>query len=257
MQMIVKATRWRVIAVTIIASLVGGISGLRADHPVDGGGSDWSGLESVLERVGVTTDTGSLVRAAKGSDDITARMFSVELLGRRREISALADLQEILAREEEPLMRQILALALARMGDAKGARMVEEMIRSETDQSRRVFLSKNLAELGDFAGYNEIVLAARSESPSIRELAPSGLVLSSIAGFKGDLLPKEDLPTELLLKLLGDSDPKVRQEAILQIAIGDRRGLVVERILPVIEGLVTGDPATEVRSEAHRFFLLR
>jgi HEAT repeat protein len=207
-------------------------------------------LLGILENAGVNAaDPAALVQAATAHQDPNVRWVAIEVLGLRKEGRARDVLRRILAKEqEERVVRETAALALARMGDEAGLKALREFMESPTDPKRQVFLAARLAELGDVSGYAHVARAARSEDPSLREMAVEALppfALRPQAELGGG-----PLPGALLLHLAEDGSPDVRKQVLAFLPIAMGKGLTRAQVRPVLQRVAEGDPDIDVRESA-------
>lgn len=225
---------------------------LKANRPVrPGTHSEGVWLERQLTQAGVATDFDSLLRAARTSSSVLVRSAAVELLGLRQDRRAISELELVYQLDEEPLVRQAAALALARMAVPGAIDKLEECLRSARDSSARIYLATRLAELGNFVGYPHVVAAVRSEDPGLRQLAAASLVRFSTSGFAGT--DSEATPITLLGRLLADPQATVRREAIQRVSMEERRGFDADKLAATIAEQAKTDPDPEVRREADLF----
>ncbi|MEP7013182.1 MAG: HEAT repeat domain-containing protein [Acidobacteriota bacterium] len=207
--------------------------------------------EYYLKKAGVSTDLASLIRAARSNNDLLVRAFAVELLGARNERSAIPTLETVYKLDQESLIRETAALALASMEVPGAVEKLEECLRKNVrGLDRQVYLAIRLVEFGDHVGYQYVVAAARSTDPYLRDLAAMGLVRFGTSGWTGT--DPETLPVTLLGKLLNDPVARVRRAVIVNIS-GVSRGFDPTEFVAKIATLAKADPDPDVRHAAEIF----
>src|SRR5262245_14899231 len=77
----------------------------------------WKALEQQLHDAGAKTDTSSLIALAGSGSEAQLRWFAIEILGLRQEQAAREELWRLVSSEEDRLLKETAALALARLGD--------------------------------------------------------------------------------------------------------------------------------------------
>ena len=208
--------------------------------------------EMELEQHGVATDTASVIQAALTHHDSGVRFSAVELLGWRGEHEAEGGLRRVLEKDEERLVREGAALALARLGyrDALGA--VRGFLMTSSG-SHQLYLARELAKLGDFYGYRFVRAAAVAQEEELRRRSPEALLPFLTANFD----PGEGLasPGQLLTQLLRDKGARVRQEAIFAVSYYST-GATPRPPFPehraIVEEMGENDPLPVVREQALR-----
>jgi HEAT repeat protein len=212
----------------------------RSDQP------PWFDLESELNQRGVRTDSASLIDIARSNGAVGTRWMAIEILGLQKEQRAKEVLQQLLTTTNEPLLKETVALALARLGDPKGIPALEGLMRMSTDAERRIFMAARLAELGNASGYTYVAQAAAGNDPHLQYLSVGDLVsfLRYETGSSGID------PTNRLLTLLQHGDSKIRKEVLVHVALAITLGLPADRVRPIVEGLANEDRDESVREMA-------
>lgn len=209
---------------------------------------EWARLERELREKGVASEVESVIVAARTHHDLEVRWKALELLGRRGDREAATALRRIMQDDEERLIRETAALALARLGHREVFADLRGFLMTSVDASRQVFLATELAAMGDFYGYRFVAKASRSPEEHMRLLGARALMAFLI---HGSFPVEEELrPQDLLIKLLRDRSARVRKEAVFQVSLGAARGLAVGPYLEVVTEIARDDPDAGVREAA-------
>ena len=78
--------------------------------------------------------------------------MAIEILGLKNEHRAKDVLERLLDTSNDQLLKETAALALARLGNAKGIPALETLMRASTSANRRIFMAARLAEFGNASG---------------------------------------------------------------------------------------------------------
>lgn len=212
-----------------------------------GGGptTPWESLEIALLARGFDTSPPALMRLARSGAEASDRWFAIEILGLRQEVEAVPLLRELLVTEQDPLLHETVALALARRGDEKGLQVLRESLHSRDEWPRRLYLASRLAELGDLSGYEYVVQAAHAEVDDRRVASVAALVAA--VHFAEQLSPD---PVSLLLDLGRDDNVSVRREVLIHLPIVVEKGQKVAVFCSLITELAEKDVDPEVRDLA-------
>lgn len=209
-------------------------------------------LEWYLEKAGIGTDIDSLIRVARTGNDLVVRSFAVELLGSRGDRKAIPTLEAVYELDPESLIREAAAIGLASMAVPGAVAKLEHCLENNPrGLGRQAYLAIRLLELGDPIGYSYVVAAALSADPNLRSQASLGLVRFAAAGETGT--DAETAPLTLLAKLLNDPVASVRRAVIVEVSVGESRGVIVAEWIAKIGILAKEDPDSEVRSLAEAF----
>lgn len=207
-------------------------------------------LLAVLERAGVALDNASLMAAARAHEDATVRWVAIDLLGQQHALEARELLLGILRADEDRLIRETAALALARLGEAAGLSALEEFMRAPADAKSQLFLAARLAELGRGTGYEYVVDVLVDPEPNpLKPLAAD--TLSSFYDLPDLGVEPEQQPGSLLLALTEDPDAAVRSAALTQLSIAVNRGMALASALPRVERVAHSDPDAKLRQQAN------
>lgn len=206
-------------------------------------------LLAVLEAAGVGLDNASLMAAVRAHEDPTVRWVAIDLLGQQRAVEARGLLLGILQEDDDRLIRETAALALARMGEEAGFTALEGFLSRPADPKSQLFLAARLAELGRVSGYQYVVDVLLDPEPN--PLKP--LAVDSLSAF----FALRDLPAEpgqrpepLLLLLSEDPDVAVRSAVLTQLSVVVNRGMAAAKAQPQVEKLAHGDPDAKIREQA-------
>jgi HEAT repeat protein len=212
-----------------------------------GGGptAPWESLERALMARGFDTSPPALMRLARSGAEASDRWFAIEILGLRQEVEAVPLLRELLATEQDPLLHETVALALARRGDEKGLQVLRESLHSRDEWPRRLYLAARLAELGDLSGYQYVIQAAQAEVADRRVASIPALV--AIVPFAEQLSPD---PVSLLLDLGRDENVSVRREVLIHLPIVVENSQMVAVFCSLITELAEKDADPGVREMA-------
>ena len=224
------------------------------DHDRPGGKEpEWLELEQQLREAGVSPDTASLIAVSNSNRDLSLRWAAIEVLGLRKEREA-RDVLWQLTQDEEPLLRETAALALARIGDERGVSALKDFMQATPTTERRLFLAARLAEFGNPSGYSVVTEATKSEDPHVRFLSVSSLVPFVHLAEKGKKLQSD--PLDELMQLARDEARDVRYEVLVQLPIAAPRGAAMRRAKPLVEKMAEQDPDAEVREKAGLVLIL-
>jgi HEAT repeat protein/uncharacterized protein DUF2330 len=141
----------------------------------------WFDLESQLNYKGIKTDTASLIEIARSGADVGTRWMAIEILGLKKEHKAKDVLERLLDTSNDELLKETAALALARLGDAKGIPALETLMRASTFAHRRIFMAARLAELGNPSGYTYVAQAAAGTDRYLQYLAVGAMFSHQVA----------------------------------------------------------------------------
>jgi HEAT repeat protein len=230
-----------VLAITLIAALtlpIAGLSDRTAKPP-------WENLEKQLIQQGFKTDATSLIELARSKANLGARWMAIEILGLRSERNAAPVLNEIVKSDENRLLQEASALALARLRDPGGIPLLREFARSSTNTERQIYLASQLAELGDASGYSYVTEASHSKDGHVRYLAANALVV--FVPFELSGTEPQVRPIELLIAMAGDQDAMVRNQVVFQFPLAVYRGATISTFEPLVAKMARDDAAPEVR----------
>lgn len=235
---------------TLLVLLIASASTAHASVPVDPRTAQpWDDLVRELEQEGVAADVASVISAALTNPKFEVRMMAADLLGLRGDREGETALRKIVIDDEEVLVREAAAVALVRLGQRDFLKEVRALMRQEPRRSQKLHLAAQLAEFGDFSGYVFVAQAARSEDGHDRLLSAGILGRYLVAGFAGEQAPS---PEELLIELLGDRSPRVREEALVHISIAVGDGASVSPYFEIVARMAKKDPDLNVRETALR-----
>ena len=229
-----------------------------ADDPAKASKAEppWQRLEEELREKGVSVEKASLVTLAKDTNaDVSMRWSALEILGWRGEKSALEDIRQIAHTEQQPLLIETAALALARLGQNDGKILLKQRFEVATSKVRKLFLASRLAELGDASGYDEVVKSAQSPEEFVRYTSVGALVcFLPYEGKKAGNTLFE--PLRWIRILAKDSYPKIREQVLIELPLGLKKGLSLETCRSVIEQMSNEDADAELRSQAKSLLLI-
>jgi HEAT repeat protein len=207
-------------------------------------------LEGILRGQHINTDTASLIEALAPGHELIVRSSAAQLLGLRKELTAINALKGALHSDQEPLVRETAAWALANMGDQEGKTALKDLIPRSEDLRRQSILAAELAELGDPSMYSFAVKAVASSSPETRFLSVANLF--PFVKYQGKTGAEVIDPLQRLQGLAHDKDPKVRGEALSVLNRASPEFMPRSQLQPLVEQLSKQDPDPQVRATADR-----
>jgi hypothetical protein len=238
---------WKGFLVPGLSLLIAGAC-FAIDRPGKDPEPPWRELELMLEQEGIDTSSPSLLKLARAKGEASNRWVAIEILGLRGAKEAIAVFREILVQEQDQLLRETAALALARLSDEVGLTALREFVHDQTEWSRQLYLAARLAELGDSTGYPYVAAAARAKSAEHR--------FSSVAPLVAFLPFSNRLPTDpidLLFVLGRDEEAKVRREVLIKLPLATVKGVSPEIFCPLVDEMADGDKNQEIREMAALF----
>ncbi len=191
--------------------------------------------EEVLSAYGIELQNEAVISALSNSNP-EVREKAALLLGNKKEIKALHDLQKLLS-DNYVYARLAAAFALAKLGEHSGIEVLKNAL-NDNDVYILAYANSRLIDLSDQSGY-EVLLKTLNSSTVAGERIQA---LSEIGKFK-DLIKDEVIINLLDKVLLVDKDDSVRRVAASELKnySGEKVQNIFKRLLNekdiVIQGL--------------------
>lgn len=200
-----------------------------------------------LERYGVASDTGSLLRAVEEDERPHVRVMAADLLANLREPRAAALLRTKLSKESAETVRAHLGRDLLELEGSSAHDLARSTLDGLKGLEARMWLAWGLAERGDLVGYPDVLAGLGSASSRTRSLAAQDLVAFVKACKACDLKPQ---PVDVALGPLENPAASVRLSAVTAVAV---RLDDDPRCGPALEKTASTDEAQIVRGAAATF----
>jgi HEAT repeat protein len=207
----------------------------------------WAELAEELQRQGVAGDTASLIKALTTHSDFAVRWRAAEVLGLRRERSALQVLRVAVEKDTEEVVRIAAARSLATLGDNEGFGFLRSTMNGPSSDLRsKMALATTLANLGDPSGCIYAHSGATSPDLLLRQLSVSALV--SLVPFRS--ATEQCDPVQDLEKLLRDAEAQVRIEVLYNVPSAIAHGASPDKLQNIVEELMSLDADPTIRERA-------
>ncbi len=204
-------------------------------------------FERILKERGVEATEESLINVASGDEDLLRRLLAIDLLGLKEVTSARDLLAQIVSKDEDRYVREVAALALARIGDPRGIPALLGFLESSDKDDRRISLSARLAELQVADGYIHVIHGLDSTDESLRSES-----LKALDPFieNRHRMGLGDDPIDRLILLSEDPSARLRRESIIRMWNAVSNGVPARRFLPRLKAMAKDDVSSDVRQLA-------
>lgn len=218
--------------------------------PARGDDEAWQYV-GILRAHGVSMEATAVAAAARDHESSQVRWAALELLSRVDAEESRELFAEALRDDQNRLVRETAALALARLGDPRGQRALKDFL-DDASPPRDLLIAAELAERGDWGGYSIVADAVVSTSPVRREDAAR--FLPYFMGARSEEVSPE--PAKALERLLADPEESVRKVAVEQLSLATERGFSRSRAQELANALAEQDHSAQVRQSASSQMLI-